>query len=149
MDVILRSDVGRLGKVGKIVKVKDGYARNFLIPQGLAVPVTQANIKQMERERQLLEQRSQKLRKESEELAGRLAALSVTMPALIKEGTEEELYGSITAHDLAAALEEEGFKIEKSAILLAEPVRKLGIYEIPVRLHPEVTVKVKVWVVKQ
>lgn len=149
MEVILKADVHKLGKVGKIVKVKDGYARNFLIPQGLAMPVTQENIRQLERDKQVLLQRSQKMQKDALLLKERLQGVSLTMTALAKDGEEEELYGSITAQDIEAALKDEGMELDKNAILLTEPIRKLGIYEVPIRLHPEVTTQVKVWVVKK
>jgi len=149
MEIILKADVHKLGAIGKIVKVKDGYARNFLIPQGLAMPVTQENIKQLERDKQTLLQRSEKMKKEALQMKERLAGISLTMPGLVKESDADELYGSITAQDIEAALKEEGIEIQKSAILLGEPIRKLGIYEIPVRLHAEVTAQVKLWVVKK
>lgn len=147
MEVILNKDVNRLGKAGQVVKVKDGFARNFLIPNGLAILKTQANLKKLEqeKERRLLE--LEKAKKQAEELKGRLANLSLTIPVLIQE--EDKIYGSITPLDLAAALKEEGFDIDKNSIILDEPIKSLGIYEVSVKLHPEVLAKIKIWVVKK
>ncbi|MCX5702504.1 MAG: 50S ribosomal protein L9 [Candidatus Omnitrophica bacterium] len=147
MEVILNKDVNRLGKAGEVVKVKDGFARNFLIPNGLAILKTQANLKKLEQEkgRRFLE--LEKAKKQAEELKDRLANLSLTIPVLIQE--EDKFYGSITPLDLAAALKEEGFDIDKNSILLDEPIKSLGIYEVSVKLHPEVLAKIKIWIVKK
>lgn len=147
MEVILNQDVNKLGKAGSIIKVKDGFARNFLIPNCLAVPLTQENLKKLEQEKQKKVQQLEKIRQASEELKGRLDNLSLTIPALSKE--EDKLYGSITAHEIAQALKEEGFEIDKNSILLDEPIKSLGIYEIAIRLHPEISAKIKVWIVKK
>ncbi len=147
MEVILKEDVNRLGKAGSVIKVKDGFAINFLIPNGLAVRLTASNLKQLEQEKQRRALQLEKAKKEAEELKEKLAGISLTMPVLVQE--EENLYGSITAGELEAALKEEGLSIDKSMIALAEPIKSLGIYEVPVKLHPEVMAKVKVWVVKK
>lgn len=147
MEIILKQDVDKIGKRGEVLKVKDGFANNFLIPKGLAVSKTPANLRKLEEEKQKSQVASEKTRKEAEALKLRLADLSLTIAALSKEG--DELYGSITAQDIAGALKEEGFGIDKSSILLDEPVKSLGIYEIPIKLHPEILAKVKVWVVKK
>ncbi|MCG8430337.1 MAG: 50S ribosomal protein L9 [Candidatus Omnitrophica bacterium] len=149
MEVILKQDVDKVGKFGTVVKVKDGYARNFLFPRGLAMPLTAGNLKRLERERQAAEARSASMKKEAQALKERLAGISLTMPGLIKDGEDEELYGSITSQDIEAALKEEGFNIDKTAIMLLDPIRKLGIYEVSVRLHAEVDATVKIWVVKK
>jgi large subunit ribosomal protein L9 len=147
MEVILKEDVNRLGKAGSVVKVKDGFASNFLIPNGLAVVLTASNLKQLEQEKQRKALQLEKAKKEAEELKEKLSAISLTMPVLAQE--EENLYGSIAVSDLVAALKEEGLNIDKSMIGLSEPIKSLGIYEVPVKLHPEVIAKVKVWVVKK
>jgi len=147
MEVILKQDVDKIGKAGAVVKVKDGYARNFLIPNGLAVPLTSGNLKTMEEERLKKTQQQEKLKKEAEELKSRLSAVSLTIPALIQE--EDKLYGSISAQDISTALKEEGFEVDKNAIDLEEPIKALGIYEVPVRLHTDITATVKVWIVKK
>ncbi len=147
MEVILKQDIEKIGKAGAVIKVKGGYARNFLIPNGLAVPLTPANLKRLEQEKQKKIYELEKVKKESEALGERLANLSLTLPALTQEG--DRLYGGISSQDIAAALKEEGFDIEKNSIVLEEPIKSLGIYEIPVKLHPEVTAKIKVWIVKK
>jgi len=148
MEVILSQDVDRIGKAGQVVKVKDGFARNFLMPNKLAVPSTQVNLKKLELEKQKKILGLEKARKQAEELKEKLASLSLTIPALTQE-QEDKLYGSITAVDLERVLKQEGFEIDKSCIELEEPIKSLGIYELAIRLHPEVSAKVKVWVVRK
>lgn len=147
MEVILSKDIDRIGKAGHIVKVKDGFARNFLIPNGLALPVTTANIKKLEQDKQQKNLQSEKEKREAEGLRDKLARLSLTIPVLTHE--EDKLYASITAQDVAAALEEEGFSIDKNSIMMDQPIKALGIFEVSVRLHPEIPAKLKVWIVKK
>jgi large subunit ribosomal protein L9 len=147
MEVILSQDIDRLGKAGSIVNVKDGFARNFLIPNGLAIPVTPTNLKKLEQDKQAKLLKLEKIKKEAQELKGQLERLSLTIPVLTHE--EDKLYAGITSLDLANALKEEGFNIDKNSILLDEPIRSLGIYEVPINLHPEVIVNIRVWVVKK
>jgi len=147
MEVILKQDVNKIGKAGSIVKIKDGFARNFLIPNNLAVPVTASNIKMLEEEKKRRSLEMDRIRKEAEQIKVKLAGLSLTMPVLTQE--EDKLYGSITTQDLSRLLKEEGFEIDKSRIMLDEPIKALGIYEVPIDLHPEVSARVKVWVVKK
>jgi len=147
MEVILNQDVDKIGKAGSIVKVKDGFARNFLIPNNLAMPLTPVNLKKLEQDKARKTQRQEQIKKEAEELKNRLETLSLTLAALAQE--EDKLFGSITSHDIALALKEEGFDIDKSCIELVEPIKALGIYEVPIKLHPEVVTKIKVWVVKK
>lgn len=147
MEVILNQDVAKIGKAGTVIKVKDGYARNFLIPNGLAVPVTSGNLKKLEQDRLKKAVESEKAKKEAEELKARLSGLSLTISVLAQE--EDKIYGSIGSQEVSAALKEEGIEIDKHAIMLDEPIKSLGIYEIPVNLHPEISAKVKVWIVKK
>jgi large subunit ribosomal protein L9 len=147
MEVILIKDVDRIGNAGQLIKAKDGFARNFLIPNGLAVPVNTANLKKLEQEKQRKSLEMEKLRREAVLLQEKLASLSLTIPVLTQEG--EKLYGSITSAELSAALKEEGVDIDKNKIELDVPIRSLGIFEVPVKVHPEVTVKIKVWIVKK
>ena len=147
MEVILNQDIDRIGKAGCIVKVKDGFARNFLIPNGLAVPVTPANLKKLEQEKQQKTLQLEKVKRGAEELKAKLAHLSLTIPVLTHE--EDKLYASITAQDLATALSEEGFNIDKNSIVLGEPIKTLGIFEVPINLHPEISAKIRVWIVKK
>lgn len=147
MEVILTKDSGKLGKTGQVVKVKDGFARNFLIPNGLALPLTSQNLKKLEQEKQAREMQLEKTRKEHVELKTRLEALSLTMPVLTKE--EDKIFGSVSGQEISAALSEEGLAIDKNSIVLDEPIKSLGIYEVPVKLGAEVTAKLKVWIVKK
>ena len=147
MEVILKQDVDKIGKAGAVVKVKDGFARNFLIPNGLAMPMTSANFKKLEQEKESKRLQLEKTNRQCEELKTRLEGLSLTLPVLTQEG--DSLYGSITSIEIARSLKEEGFDIDKNSIILDEPIKSLGIYEIPVRLHPEVSAKIKIWVVKK
>jgi large subunit ribosomal protein L9 len=148
MEVILTKDVDKIGRAGSVVQVKEGFARNFLFPHNLAKPATAESLKKLEQEKQARSAQSAKLKAESELVKQRLSALSLTIPALTQD-EGEKLYGSIHAHEIAEALKAEGLTIDKSMIDLEEPIKSLGIYEIPVKLHPEVVAKVKLWVVKK
>ena len=147
MEVILTKDVEKIGKAGTVMKVKDGFARNFLLPGGFALPVTAGTIKKLEAEKQKKSEQAEKVKNEALALKERLAALSLTIPATSQD--EEKLYGSITSHDISVALKEEGLDIDKSIIQLLEPIKKLGIYEVPIKLHSEVIAQVKIWIVKK
>lgn len=146
MEVILNKDVEKVGRKGAVVKVKEGFARNFLFAHNLARPATASSLKKLEQEEQIKSAQFIKAKEESLEIQKRLSELSLTICA--KTCGEEKLYGSINAVDISAALKEEGFSIDKSNIELAEPIKSLGIYNIPVHLHPQVLATVKLWVVK-
>ena len=147
MEIILRADVQHLGKVGDVVKVKDGYARNYLLPKGLAYPATEGNKKRIafEGERLTKQQAAEKTAAEGE--AARLAEVQLTFTA--KVGEEEKLYGSITASDIQRKLEELGIHVDKRKIDLAEPIRELGEFNVGIKIHPEVRPEVRVTVVKE
>ena len=147
MEIILRADVQHLGKIGEVVKVKDGYARNYLLPNGLAYPATEANKKKIayEGERLVKQQAAEKSAAETE--ATRLADVKLTFE--VKVGEEEKLYGSVTASDIQRKLEELGIKVDKRKIDLAEPIRELGEYKVGIKIHPEVRPEVRVTVVKE
>lgn len=147
MEVILNQDIERIGKAGQIIKVKDGFARNFLIPNGLAFPATPANLKRLDQDKQRELLQLEKVKKKNLELKEELERLSLTIPVLTHE--EDNLYAGIASQDLAHALKEEGFDIDKNSILLDEPLNALGIYEVSIKLHPEVLAKIKVWIVKK
>lgn len=147
MEVILNKDVEKIGRAGAVVQVKDGFARNFLFPHNLAKPATASSLKKLEQDQLARSAQSAKIKEESELVKQRLATLALTIPALTQG--EEKLYGSISAQEIAEALAAEGFAINKNIIDLAEPIKSLGIYEIPVKLHPDVIATVKLWVVKK
>ncbi|HEY3176089.1 MAG TPA: 50S ribosomal protein L9 [Candidatus Polarisedimenticolia bacterium] len=147
MELILRAEVENLGKRGDVVKVAPGYGRNFLLPRGLAYEFSQANVKRVDKEKRTLQVRQTKEREEAAELARRIAGLSCTIVRRV--GESDTLYGSVTNADVAEALHKEGYSIDKRKILLEEPIKTLGIYTVPIRIHPEVTGELKVWVVKE
>ena len=147
MKVILRKEHEKLGQIGSVVDVKDGYARNFLIPKGLAYPATEGSVRALEEEKKQAGQRVAKELKGSEKLASNLEKVSITLQ--MKVGEEEKLFGSVTSQMIADSLKEKGFEIDKRIIDLEEPIKALGIYSVPVKLHASVTAKVKVWVVRE
>jgi large subunit ribosomal protein L9 len=147
MEVILREHVDNVGRRGEIVKVADGYARNYLLPRKLALPATEGNRKQVERERAKFDAREAEERQGAEAMAARLGALDIEIAR--KVGETEALYGSVTTADLAEALASRGFEIDRRRIQLAEPIKRLGDFEIPVRLHRDVTAALKLHVVAE
>ena len=147
MKVILRQDHESLGKSGDIITVKDGYARNFLIPKCIAVLANSRNTKILEEERKLLQHRQNKDKHNAEALAKELETISLT--AAVTVGEEDKVFGSVTAQTVTDLLKEKGYDIDKRKIQLDEPIKALGIYTIPLKLHNEVEGKVRVWVVKE
>ena len=147
MEVILREHVDNLGRRGEVVKVADGYARNYLLPRKLALVVTEGNKKQIERERVKFEAKELEEKKVADAVADRLKNVEVEIAR--KVGETEALYGSVTTGDIADALAAKGYDIEKRRVHLQEPIKKLGEFEIPVRLHRDVTVPLKVRVVAE
>ncbi|HBE72582.1 MAG TPA: 50S ribosomal protein L9 [candidate division Zixibacteria bacterium] len=147
MKVILKKDVPSLGQRTDLVEVKPGYARNYLIPQGLALPATDQALKSIQT---LIKSEAQKLSKKKQQaelMAKGINEISCT--ATVQAGEEDRLYGSVTASDIAELMAQQGIKIDKRKIELEEPIKKLGVYNIPIRLHPEVEATVKLWVVRQ
>ena len=147
MDVILREDIDKLGNRGQIVKVADGYARNFLLPRRLAVPATDSNRKIVEQERHAHLRKEAKLADEARDLGRLMANVSLTITQ--KAGEEGQLFGSVTAGDIADALEAQNYKIERRKIQLDHPIKHVGEYKVPVRLHREVTIEIPVNVVAE
>ena len=147
MEIILRQGVENLGKPGDVVKVKAGYARNYLLPHGLAYEATPGNLKRIQQERERLEAAENERRNTAQWLAESLEQVSLTFSARV--GEEGKLFGSVTAADIAQQLEAQGFHVEKRQIDLHEPIKALGVYRVPVRLHADVKPEVRVWVIKQ
>jgi len=147
MEVILRQAVDNLGHTGDIVKVSAGYARNFLLPRGLAYEATPGNKKRLEQERARLEAAESERRGKAQDLAGRLEQVSLTFSARV--GEEGKLFGSITSADIAEKLAEQGLTIDRRQIELDEPIKTLGLTNVPVRLHSQVKPELKVWVVAE
>jgi large subunit ribosomal protein L9 len=146
MEVILREDIEKLGERGQVVQVKNGYARNFLLPRKLAVAATGANKKIVEQERQAHLRRETKLKGEAEDLAKMMSAVTVTISQ--KAGETDQLFGSVTAKDIAEALEKQNYTIDRRKVLLEEPIKMLGEHKVPLRLHRDVSTEITVNVVK-
>ena len=147
MEIILRQAVENLGKPGDVVKVKPGYARNYLLPHGLAYEATPGNLKRIKQERERLEAAENTRRASAQELAEKVEKVSLTFSARV--GDEGKLFGSVTATDIAQQLEAQGVHVEKRQIDLHEPIKALGVYRVPIRLHADVKPEVRVWVIKQ
>ena len=147
MEVILREHVDNLGRRGEIVKVADGYARNFLLPRKLALPATAGNKKHVERERKIMETREAEEKGQAEAIASRLNALDITIAR--RTGDTDQLYGSVTSADVADYLKAKGFEIDRRKLILPEPIKTIGEHNVPLKLHREVTVPLVVKVVKE
>lgn len=147
MKVILIEDVKKIGSIGDIIQVKPGYARNFLFPKKLARPATEANQKIIEEIKRKKEQALAREKKAAEDLRKKLSQVSCTIA--VEAGDDDKLFGSVTAQDIASAFEQEDISIDKRKIALDEPIKKLGVYNVTVKLHPEVSGEAKVWVVKK
>lgn len=147
MEVILREHVDNLGRRGEIVKVAEGYARNFLLPRKLALPVTEANKRQIERERARLDAREAAEKQDAEAVAQRIGAVEVRVTRRV--GENDALYGSVTAADITEALHKQGIEVDRRKVQLAEPIKQLGEFAVPIKIHREVTAQVKVIVAKE
>jgi len=132
--------------MGDLIQTRDGYARNHLLPKKIAVPANPQNLKTLEHQKTLLKQKQNRIKRDAENLAQKIEKISCTIskPA----GEEDKLFGSVTSLDIEENLNEEGLKIDRKKILLEEPIKTLGIYKVPIKLHPEVTANIKIWVVK-
>jgi large subunit ribosomal protein L9 len=146
MEVILRQAVESLGKPGDVVKVSNGYARNYLLPHGVAFEATPGNLKRIQQEKDRLEAAENERREAAQALATKLEQVQLTFSARV--GDEGKLFGSVTSADVAQQLEAQGFHIEKRQIDLHEPIKALGVYRIPIRLHADVKPEIRVWVIK-
>jgi len=147
MEVILRADVDKVGSRGQVVKVANGYARNYLLPKHLAVAASESNKKIVEQERQAHVRREAKDKSGAEDLAKLMTGISVTIAH--KAGEQDQLFGSVTAKDIAEALEKRNFTIDRKKIHLDEPIRQLGEFKVPVKLHRDVTIEIGVQVVRE
>ena len=147
MDVVLTKDVEKVGKQGAVVHVKPGFARNYLLPQGLALAATAGTLKTMqERERQQAK-KAARLKQDAETVKKKIEGLRITLKLAVGEG--DAPFGSVSAHDVMDALAQEQVAVPKTAIHLAEAIKSLGVFDVPVRVHPDVTATLKLWVVKE
>jgi len=147
MKVILKQKYEKLGNIGEIVTVKDGFGHNYLIPKGFAIAANEKNLKLFELERKRIEAVANKETASAVELKNKLDTISVT--AEVQVGEEDRIFGSVTAQNVADLLKEKGFEIDKRKIILEDPLKALGVYEVGIKLHPDVEAQVKVWIVKQ
>lgn len=147
MEVVLIKDHENLGTALDVVPVKDGFARNFLIPKGIAVPATEGNKKRVAKTREIEKGREEKKITEAREVAAKIEQTPCTIP--VKVGDEEKIYGSVSSQEIAEFLKKEGFKIEKRDVVLDDPIKQLGVYTIKITVYRSVTANLKVWVVKE
>jgi len=144
--IILLQDFEGLGKAGEQIDVKDGYARNFLFPKGLALKADKNSIKRFHEMARLKDKKKDRALKQSRELAEKLQAVSLTVP--VQVGEEDRVFGAVTSIEIAQQLKDKGYDIDKRQIILEEPIKSLGIFEIPIKLHSEITTNIKLWVIK-
>jgi large subunit ribosomal protein L9 len=147
MEVILRQHVDNLGERGQIVKVADGFARNYLLPRKLALPATEGNKRHVERERKIMETREAEEKGQAEAVASRLASVDISIARRV--GETDQLYGSVTASDIADYLKAKGFEIDRRRLVLPDPIKTIGEHKVPLKLHRNVTVPLVVKVVKE
>jgi large subunit ribosomal protein L9 len=148
MEVILNIDIDKIGRAGNVIKVKDGFARNFLFPRHMALPATSANLKKIEHEAQRIADQRQREKEKALNLSKRLNGMSITIPVAAYD--EDKLYGSVSSLEIIEALKQENIsELTKEAVVLDEPIKTIGVFDVMVRLHPEVSAKIKVWVVKK
>jgi len=147
MRIILREDMDNLGKAGDVISVRDGYGRNYLLPRGFAVPATKKDEARLTDEKRVIAARAAKMLKELQSEADRMSQISVSVSRAVGEG--DKLYGSVTSRDIAEALAEQGVRVDSKMIQLDEPLRSLGMSEVPIKLGRNTVAKIKVWVVKK
>jgi large subunit ribosomal protein L9 len=147
MEVILSQDVTKLGSVGAVLKVKDGYARNYLIPNKLACKATPSNLRQIEKRQKMQQAQDDEKKNEAEALAEKLSKISPTVNVEVND--LDKLYGAISETEIISAIEVEGHEVDKKDLVIEKPIEELGIFEIGVTLHPEVTAKIRLWVTKK
>jgi len=147
MKVVLRQTVKNLGEKGDIIRVSDGYGRNYLIPRQLAWEANEKNIRRLKEEKRREEEKDEKILRSASAFASKLDKVSCTIP--VKVGDSEKIFGAVTSSDIREALLSKGIDVDKKDILLDEPIKELGVYTVEVRIHPKVTGRVKVWVLKE
>ena len=147
MQIILLENIPALGKAGDLVKVSDGYGRNYLIPQKKAILATEKSLKVIEHQKRQVQQRIEKAKKDAEKLGQRIEKLSCTFAKTV--GESGKLFGSVTSMDIENYLKENGIEVDRKKVSLEEPIKNLGVFTVPIKLHPEVTTHLKVWVVQE
>jgi large subunit ribosomal protein L9 len=147
MQVILLEDVSSLGKAGDLVKVSDGYGRNYLVPQKKAILATEKNIKVLDHQKRLVQHRMAKTKKDIQKIAQEIESLSCTFAKAV--GESGKLFGSVTSMEIEAFLKENGLEVDRKKIHLEEPIKSVGMFTVPIKLHADVTAQLKVWVVQE
>ncbi len=147
MQVVLLENIPSLGKAGDLVKVSDGYGRNYLIPQKKAILATEKSLKMIEHQKRQVQQSMEKTKKDAEKLIQRIENLSCTFARPV--GESGKLFGSVTSMDIESFLKENGIEVDRKKIFLEEPIKNLGVFTVPIKLHPEMTAHLKVWVVQE
>jgi large subunit ribosomal protein L9 len=147
MKVILKEDIKHVGKMGQIVDVADGYARNYLIPKGLVAEASKKNIKFLEHEKRIIQEKAKKIKDSAQDFASRISSTTISIKA--KAGEEGKLFGSITTMDIAEALQKEGIEIDKKKISLEEPIKRLGSYTVNIKLHHDVSAPLNIQVIEE
>jgi large subunit ribosomal protein L9 len=147
MKIILKEDIKKIGKMGQIVDVANGYARNYLVPKGLAVEASTKNIRSLEHEKKIIQEKAKKLKDSAQDIASRISSMTLTIKA--KAGEEEKLFGSVTTMDIAEALLNEGLEIDKKKISLEEPIKRLGSYSVQIKLHSDVSVPLNIQIIQE
>lgn len=147
MQVILLEDIPSLGKAGDLVKVSDGYGRNFLIPQKKAILATEKGLKMLEHQKRQVQHRMGKMKKDLDKVAQQIEALSCTFTKSV--GESGKLFGSVTSMEIETYLKENGIEVDRKKIVLDEPIKSIGMFTVPIKLHPEIIAQLKVWVVQE
>ncbi len=147
MQVILLEDIPSLGKAGDLVKVSDGYGRNFLIPQKKAILATEKGLKMLEHQKRQVQHRMGKMKKDLDKVAQQIQALSCTFAKSV--GESGKLFGSVTSMEIETYLKENGIEVDRKKIVLDEPIKSIGMFTVPIKLHPEIVAQLKVWVVQE
>jgi large subunit ribosomal protein L9 len=147
MKVILREDVRNIGSMGQIIDVADGFGRNYLVPRGLAIEANTKNIKSLEHEKKVIQEKAKKIRNQAQDLAGKISNTTLVIKA--KAGEEGKLFGSVTTMDIAEQLKKEGFDIDKKKISMEEPIKRIGSHAVKIKIHPEIATEVKVQVIEE
>ena len=147
MQLILLEEIPSLGKAGDLVKVSDGYGRNYLLPKKKAVLATEKSLKVIEHQQRQVQKRMEKMKKDAQKMAQQIEQLSCTLLKTV--GESGKLFGSVTSMDLETYLKENGFEVDRKKIALEEPIKNVGMFTVPIKLHPEITAHLKVWVVQE
>ncbi len=147
MKVILKDDVKNVGNMGQIIDVADGFARNYLVPRGLAVEANTKNIKSLEHEKRIIQEKAKKIKNQAQELSDKLSSMTLVIKA--KAGEEGKLFGSVTTMDIAEQLKNEGIEVDKKKVVLDEPIKRIGSYPVQIKLHADVATQINIQVIEE